>query len=291
MRPMKFVSVVMAVALTPGCRGGGDPADGRAAADAARGHVNEGRDAVERLATGLLAVMDRSAPQVGAALASSDVARVRNTLRGLHEDRGGIARDLSLYPTWFIAAVNPSGRGVAGDRAPDRDYLVGKDLGGAFPCVRETLGDGRSRTCVGELSSAEGQEARPFLATVAVTRGIDGATNGAVLATLTFGHMAKAIRQMLNVRTARDRVQLAVGIWYRGRLWPSGRDNDVAQAWLVPPALARRVPSDAQSRVARGFTFTFDESEGRLQWGAAVGPLARLGAGAGLTVFRATVSR
>ncbi len=289
-------AAVMALGVIAACERGPDPAVGRAAAAKAAEHVSEGREGVDRLAHGFGEVMTKVAREMSGAMAEPrDVARVRNRLwHDMHDDRTEVGRDLTLYPTWFLAAVGADGKGVAGDRAPDQDYLPGKDLAAAFPCVRAAL-QGNGGTCVGEMASGEGQPARVYLVAAQPTRTADGATvNGAVVGAITFGRLAKAVRELLNLRTARDRVQLYVGFWYDGRVIPSGtRDNDVAAAFLVPDTLVPRVPRDLDAQLARGgrTTFTFDENGGRMQWGAAAGRVPTLGDRTALVVFRAPLAQ
>ncbi len=286
---------LVAAGVLAACNKGPDPAVGRAAAAKAAEHVIEGRGGVERLTRGFAEVMTKVSREMGPALADpSNVARVRNRLlHDMHDDRTEVGRDLTLYPTWFLAAVGPDGKGIAGDRAPEQDFLPGKDLGAAFPCVRAAL-QGTGGTCVGELSSGEGQSPRVYLVAAQPTRAAEGgAITGAVVGTITFGRLAKAVRELLNLRVGRERVQLYVGFSYGGRIIPSGtRDNDVTAAYLVPDTLLPRVPRDLDTRLSQGngaTTFTFDENGGQLQWGAAVGRVPTLGPQTSMVVFRARV--
>jgi hypothetical protein len=273
-----------------GCSKGGGDAVARDAATHAQAHVREGLGAIDRLTTGLQAVLTSSAAPVGAALVEPlDVARVRNRLRDLHDDRSASGRQLSLYPTWFVAAVGPDGKGLAGDQEAGRDYLPGLDVGASFPCVGAAL-RGTPGSCTGDLVTTPGAAARGYMVSAVPLRATaDGPVVGALVGAMTYGRVAKAIREALNVTTLRDRVQLAVGFWHGGRVVPSGRDNDVPAALLVPDSLLPRIPSNLGARLARGesFTFTFNENQGAMQWGAAAGPTPTLGPGDGLIVFRA----
>lgn len=288
---MKLTSRSLALAaVLSACSRGPDHAAAVEAARRATSHLDEGRAAVDRLSNGLRAALQKATVQVGATLvAPVDEARVRNTLRDLHDDRTDVGRDLSLYPTRFLAAVGADHHAVAGDRTPDQDYLKGRDLVTSFPCVAQALA-GEAAGCVGEMSLGEGQPTRQYLVQAIPTRGMpDGAPNGALVGAITLGTMAKSIRQALDLQTARDRVQLSVGFWYHDRIVPSGGDNDVVQSFLVPDSLVRRLPSGTAAKLATGrpFTFTFDENEGRMQWGAAVGPVPALGPGVGMVIYRA----
>lgn len=282
---------VALLAMFAACKREPDPAIGQRAAAKASEHVTEGVAAIGRVTNGFTGVIDTAARSVGPTLAQPvDVARVRNTLRDLHDDRSTVGRDLSLYPTWFVAAVGPDGKGIAGDRTPDQDYLPGKDLATAFPCVRAAL-QGTAGSCVGEFSSGEGQRPRVYYVQVSPARAqADGPVAGAVVGAITFGRLAKSVRELLNLRTVRDRVQISVGLLRNGHVAPSGADNDVTQAFLVPDSLVPRVPADARERLTREhgrFTFTFRENDGQMQWGAAVGEVPPLGADTALVVFRA----
>lgn len=291
MKVRRTVAALAAAWAMTACKGTPDPAVGRAAAAKAAEHVAEGRGAVDRLATGLVDVMGKAARDMAPAMAEpGNVARVRNRLRDLHEERSEVGRELTLYPTWFIAAAGMDGKAIAGDREPDRDFLPGKDLAAAFPCVRAAL-SGTAGRCVGELSSGDGQEPRTYLVAVQPTRAPDNTVNGAVVGAITFGRLAKAVRELLNLRVGREQVQLYVGFVRDGRVIPSGRrDNDVAQAFLVPDSLVPRVPGDLLQRLPAGdgaHTFTFNENDGRLQWGAAAARVPTLGESTALVVFRA----
>lgn len=273
-----------------GCSKGGGDAVAREAATRAQANVREGLGAVGRLTSGLQAALASSAQPVGAAIVEPlDVARVRNRVRDLHDDRSASGRQLSLYPTWFIAAVGLDGKGLAGDQEPARDYIPGLDLGERFPCVRAAL-QGTAGSCTGDLVTTEGAAARGYmLSAVPLRATTDGPVVGALVGAMTYGRVAKAIREALNVSTLRERVQLSVGFWHGGRVVPSGVDNDVPAALLVPDSLLPRIPSNLGARLARGesFTFTFSENQGAMQWGAAAAPAPTLSQGDGLIVFRA----
>lgn len=277
-----------------GCTKGGGDAAGREAATHAQGHVREGLAAVGRLTGGLQAVLAGAAPTVAAALAEPlDVARVRNRLLDLHDDRSATGRQLSLYPTWFVAAVGADGKGLAGDQPAGRDYLPGLDLGARFPCVGAAL-RGAAGSCTGDLVTTEGAAPRGYMVSAVPLRAApDGPVVGALVGAMTYGRVAKAIREALNITTLSERVQLAVGFWHGGRVVPSGADNDVPAALLVPDALVPRIPANLGARLARGesFTFTFTENQGAMPWGAAVAPAPMLGPGEGLIVFRAPLRR
>jgi hypothetical protein len=286
---------LVAAGVMAACGRGADPAAGRAAAAKAAEHVNEGREGVERLAHGFTDVMTKVARAMGPAVAEpGNVARGRpRLLHDMHDDRTEVGRDLTLYPTWFLAAVGTDGKGIAGDRAPEQDFIPGKDLAAAFPCVRAAL-QGTGGTCVGEMASGEGQTPRVYLVAAQPTRAAEGGPiNGAVVGTITYGRLAKAVRELLNLRVGRDRVQLYVGFSYDGRVIPSGtRDNDVAAAYLVPDSLLPRVPRDLDAQVTAGHgaaTFTFSENDGQMQWGAAAGRVPSLGDRTSLLVFRTRV--
>lgn len=285
---MKHQTLFATAALALACTRQPDPAIARAAAQKATQHAAEGGASVERLATGLVEVSAKAARTLGAVMvAPIDVARVRNAVRiDLHDDHTDVGRDLTMYPTWFLAAVGTNGQGIAGDRAPESDFIPGKNLSAAFPCVAAAL-QGTGGRCVGELASGEGQPARVYLVAASPTRGADGAINGAFVAAVNFSRLAKAVRETLNLRTANERVQLHVGFLRNGRVLPSGADNDVAQAYLIPDGFLRRIPAgiEARARTAPA-TFTFDENGGAMQWGAAVAPVAALD-GAEIIVFRA----
>ncbi len=293
---MKIRTTLLAAMVSlSACQSRPDPAIGRAAVAKAREHVNEGRDGVERLARGFSEVIDKVARAMGPTMAeATNVARVRNRLRlDMHDERSEIGRDLTLYPTWFLAAAGTDGKGIAGDRAPENDFLPGRDLAGAFPCVRAAL-QGTGGTCVGEMSSGEGQAPRVYLVTAHPTRAAEGApVNGVIVGAITYGRLAKAVRELLNLRTAQDHAQLYVGLWYDGRMIPSGtRDNDVVAAYLVPDSLLPRVPRDLDARVTAGngsATFQFDENNGQMQWGAAAGRVPSLGDRTSLVVFRTSL--
>lgn len=277
-----------------GCSKGGDDAAAREAATRAQAHVREGLEATGRLNTGLLAVLTSAAPNVATSISDPvDVARVRNRLRDQHDDRSATGRQLSLYPTHFVAVVAPDGKGLAGDLDAGRDYLPGLDVGSHFACVRAALA-GTAGSCTGDFVTVEGAPSRGYMVSAVPLRLTnDGPVVGALVGAMTYERVAQAIRQALNVSTLRDRVQLAVGFWHGGRLVPSGHDNLVPAAMLVPDSLLPRVPANTNARLARGesFTFTFSENDGRMQWGAAVAPAPALGPGDGLMVFRAPLMR
>lgn len=274
-----------ALILLGACGRQGDPAVGAAAAERARAHVASGRAATERLTQGLSRTIDGASAPVGAAMA--DPVRLRRALRDLHDDRTDIGRALSLYPTSFIAAVRPDGKAAASDREATPDPVADKDLGAAFPCVRAAL-QGTAGACAGQFSLTQGLERRWFVAVTPARATADGPVVGAVLAAMTFGNVAKAVRGALNIETARDNVQLVVGILHDGRTYPSGSDNDVPSAFLVRDPLLRVIPQGTSDRAAREVvTFTFAQNDGRMQWGAAAGPVPTLGDGASLLVYRA----
>ena len=273
-----------------GCSKGGGDAVGREAATHAEAHVREGLAAVGRLTDGLQAVLVGAAPTVAESIAVPlDVARVRNRLRDLHDDRSATGRQLSLYPTWFVAAVDTDGKGLAGDQDAGRDYIPGLDLRASFACVGAALA-GTAGSCTGDFVTTPGAAARGYMVSAVPLRASpDGPVVGALVGAMTYGRVAKAIREALNVSTLRDHVQLSVGFWHHGRVVPSGVDNDVPAALLVPDSLLPRIPHNLGARLARGkaFTFTFSENQGALQWGAAIAPAPTLSPGDGLMVFRA----
>jgi hypothetical protein len=284
---MKLRAIVTA-ALAVACSRQPDPSIAAAAARKATQHAAEGAASVERLATGLVGVTNQGALMLGPFLnAPVDVARVRNTVRiDMHDDHNNVGRDLTMYPTWFLAAVGPNGVGIAGDREPDRDFIPGKNLAAAFPCVAAAI-RGTAGHCVGELASGEGQPARVYLVAASPTRGMDGAIDGAFMTAVNFSRLAKAVRETLNLSTARESVQLHVGFLRHGRVLPSGADNDVAQAYLIPDGFLRRIPAGIEARARSApATFTFSENGGSMQWGAAVAPVPALD-DATILVFRA----
>jgi hypothetical protein len=290
MTPMNTRWTWAMVVWALGCSKGPNDAAGRNAETRAKAHAREGLEAAGRLTTGLQAVLTSAAPGVVTSISDPiDVARVRNRLRDQHDDRSATGRQLSLYPTHFVAVVGLDGKGIAGDIEASRDYLPGLDLRAPFACVGAALG-GTAGSCTGDFVTMEGAPSRPYMVSAVPLRATaDGPVVGALVGAMTYGRVAQAIRQSLNVTTLRERVQLAVGFWHGGRLVPSGRDNDVPASMLVPDALLPRVPANTNARVARGeaFTFTFSENGGAMQWGAAVAPAPALGAGDGLMVFRA----
>lgn len=277
-----------------GCSRGNSDAVGREAATHAQAHVREGLEAVGRLTNGLRGVLEECAPTVTPTLAEPlDVARVRNRLRDLHDDRSSTGRHLSLYPTRFVAVVGMDGKGIAGDIPAGSDFLPGVDLRAPFPCVGAALG-GTAGSCTGGFVAMERAPRREYLLSAVPLRATaDGPVVGALVGAMTYGKVAKAIREMLNVSTVRDRVQLAVGIWHGNRLLPSGNDDEIPQAMLVPDSLLPRFPANGGSRLARGesFTFTFAENNGAMQWGAAASPSPLLAPGDGLVVFRAPLQQ
>jgi hypothetical protein len=280
-----------AVLLAVGCDRGPNPAIGQQASAKASEHVNEGRDGVDRLAQGFLTVMGKVAVDLRPSMAdTTNVARIRNRLwHDLHDDHTDVGRDLTLYPTFFLSATGTDGKGIAGDRSPEQDFLPGKDLAGTFPCVRAAL-NGTGGTCVGEMSSMQGQPPRVYLiASQPIRAQDDGPVVGAAVGAITFTRLSKAVRELLNLRTVRDHVQIYVGFSHNGRLIPSGTvDNDIAAAFLIPDALVPKVPRDVIERTAGGtHTFTFSQNDGRMQWGGAAGRVPTLGNSTAIVVFRA----
>jgi hypothetical protein len=293
------------------CERAPDPAIAQRAATKAAEHVAEGRGGIERMASGLVTVTERAARTMGAAMADpTNVARVRNRLLDLHDDHSEVGRALTLYPTWFIAAVGTDGKAIAGDRTHDRDFLPGRDLGAMFPCVRAALA-GTAGSCTGVMPAAGAVPERTYLVAAHPTRGPmaqpvaanadAGAAptpspegiNGVVVSAITYGRLAKAVRELLNLRTANERVQLYVGLVRGSQVIPSGRNNnEVAAAYLVPDSLVPRVPRDLDARLGRGnepVTFNFSENNGQLQWGAAAGRVSALDAETALVVFRTSL--
>lgn len=275
----------LALILLGACEQRRDPAIGREAATRARAHVTEGIGAVDRLTAGLSRAISGAAVPVAGAM--GDTARLRRALRDLHDDHTPTGRELSLYPTSFIAAVRPDGKAAASDRSGAPDPVAERDLAAEFPCVRRAL-QGSPGTCAGQFSLAQGTTRRWFVAVVPARATADAPVQGAVVAAMTFGNIARAVRGALDLSTARDGVQLAVGILHEGRTYPSGTDNDVAARYLVRERLVRAVPRALAAQSARSAVqFDFAENEGRMQWGAAAAPVPALGEGAALLVFRA----
>lgn len=267
-----------------------DPAAGQAAARKAQEHADHGREDIDNVLRSLTGAVGHAAPLLSASMATpGNVARVRNTVRDMHNDTTAIGREMAFVPAFFLAAVGADGKGIAGDRDPDRDFVHGLDLGAAFPCVRQAL-SGTAASCVGEIETVAGAPPRTFLISAApVTQGDGGAVGGAMVGAVTLGGLAKSIRIDLEARSTRERVQLSVGILRGRRVFPAGTDSDVVAMYLVPPALVRQVPSDAPQRLARGngrFTFTFSENNGQQQWGAGVASVPMLGDNAAVVVFR-----
>jgi hypothetical protein len=260
------------------------------AARAATGHVDRGRTSVSTLSDGLLATLGRCATPVGQRLgAPVDPARVRNGLRDLHEERSSLGRELSFYPTRFLAALGTDGKAIASDKAPEQDTLPGRDVGAAFPCATAAL-QGRPGTCVAEFSPRDGEPPRVFLLAAQPTRAVEGGpVLGALVGAVSLASLARSLRTDLDVRTVHDGVQLRVGFLVGDRVVPSGTDNTVQEAYLVPDTLVPRIPRDTWTKLqatAGRFTFTFTENDGRFQWGAAVGTVPALGDRVALVVFR-----
>lgn len=277
----------VALTLLVGCERAPDPAIGRAAAERARAHVTSGLGAVDRLTTGLARAMQGTSAPVGAAM--GEVPRLRRALRDLHDDHTPLGRELTLYPLSFVVAVRPDGKAAASDRSGEPDVMADRDLGAAFPCVRAAA-QGTAGTCAGQFGLTEGVTRRWFVAAVPARASADAPAAGAVVAMMTFGNIAKAVRGALDMETTRDGVQLSVGILHEGRTYPAGTDNDVAARYLVREPLVRAIPADIAGRAGReAVSFNFTERGGRLQWGAAASPAASLGEGAALLVFRAPV--
>lgn len=287
----RWVCALLLVGL--GCSKAKSDAVGREAAARAQVHVREGLEAVGRLSNGLRGVLEECAPQLAPTLAEPlDVARVRNRLRDLHDDRSATGRHLSLYPTRFVAVVGLNGRGLAGDIVAGSDFVPGLELGSPFPCVGAALA-GTAGSCTGGFVAMERAPRREYLVSAVPLRVTpDGPVVGAVVGAMTYAKVARAVREMLDVNTLRDRVQLAVGIWHDGRFIPSRSDpgslDDVEEKWLVPLALAQQFPANGAQRLAGGasFPFTFSENRGERQWGAAAGPSPLLAPGDGLVVYR-----
>jgi len=281
------VWAMTAATLSTACKGN-DGAVGRTAATQAAAHVTEGRGMIERLLTGLPPALTEATTVLGPAMAAPvDAARVRNRLLDLNDDRNPAGRALSMYPTFFIVAVGPDGVAVAGNRAASQDWTPGKNVGAAFACVRAAL-EGTVGQCTGEMPTVEGQAVRPYHVSAVPLRAVAGGpVVGALVGAYSFGRLAKAVRQALNVQTATQQVQLHVGIWRGDRVLPSGQDNDVVQAFLVPDQLVRQLPANTAARVQQGFTHSFSENRGQMWWGVAGGPVAALGPGVGLIVYRA----
>lgn len=276
---------VLALSLLGACEKAADPSIGREAAQRAAANVTSGLRGVDRLTSGLGRAMQGASAPVGAAMA--DAARLRRALRDLHDDRTPMGQELSLYPTSFIAAVRPDGKAAASDRDATPDPVAEKDLAEVFPCVRAAL-QGTAGSCAGQFSLVEGAQRRWFVAVVPA-RDAGGEVTGAVLAAMTFGNVAKAVRTALDMETTRDGVQLSVGILHEGRTYPAGADNDVPGHFLVRAPLVRAVPASFAAAAGRGAqTFNFTEGA-RMQWGVASAPAASLGEGAALVVFRAPI--
>lgn len=279
--------VVLAALAAGGCKKSDDGAAAQAATRAAEQYVREGNDATRRLVEGLTGVISRAAPTVAPTL--GDPARAREALRALHDDRTPMGRDLALYPTSFVAAVNADGTVVAADLREQGDALSGKDVRTAFPCVAQAL-SGTAATCSGALTLREGEPTRAYAVTAVPmeSSGDGGTSRGALIGVMNLARMAQAVRQSLDLDHRRDRVQLSVAYWVNHRLVPLPDDPDVAVAWRVPQSLVARLPADTGTRVESGgtATFHFTENEGRMQWGAAAAPTPVLGQGAGLVVYR-----
>ncbi|MBI5514039.1 MAG: hypothetical protein HY909_09750 [Deltaproteobacteria bacterium] len=276
--------------LACSCKRGPDMAVADEAAAAATRHVDRGRESVSTVSTGLLATLGRCAVPVGATLTTPvDPARVRNTLRDLHEERSPLGRELAFYPTRFLTLLGADGKAIASDRPPAEDVLPGRDLAGAFPCAAAAL-QGRAGTCVAEFSHREAEPPRVFFAAAQPARVAEGApVTGALVGVISLASLARSIRTDLDVRTVSERVQLRVGFLVGDRVVPSGSDNTVPEAYLVPDTLVPRVPRDAWSKLQSlhgRFTFTFTENDGRFQWGAAIGTVPALGERVALVVFR-----
>lgn len=273
------------LSLLAACEKSADPSVGRQAAQEASANVQSGTRAVERLTSGLARAVEGTSAPVGAAM--GDSSRLRRALRDLHDDHTPLGRELTLYPTSFIAAVRPDGKGAASDRSAAPDPLIDVDLAEAFPCVRRAL-QGTAGSCGGQFSLVEGSARRWFVAVVPTRPAAGEPVNGAVVAAMTFGNVAKAVRGALEMERSREPVQLAVGLLHEGRTYPSGADNDVPARFLVRPAMVRAIPASFAAAAARApQTFTFTENGGRMQWGVASAPAPALGEGAALMVFRA----
>lgn len=120
------VWVMVGATLATGCKGN-DGAVGREAATRAAAHVVEGRGMIERLVTGLGPALTEAGAVLGPAMAAPvDAARVRNRLLDLNDDRNPAGRALSMYPTYFIAAIGPDGVAVAGNSAVAQDWTRGR---------------------------------------------------------------------------------------------------------------------------------------------------------------------
>ncbi len=282
---------ILVVGLWCGCDHGPDPAIGRNAAVRAAEQVQRGRASMESLVHGLQTAITHAGVVVTPGFVGVvNTARIRDRLRGLHDDQTAIGRELAFYPTWFIAAVGADGKIVAGDRMPE-DNLAGRDLGASFACVSHALA-GTAETCVGSFVSVDGQPPRTYLIAAApIGNGDAGAATAraAIVGAIPFGRLARAIRSDLELRSVRDDVQLAVGFRVNGRVTPSGNDNDVPMMYLVPDSLIQKIPADADARLASrhgAFTFTFSENQGSRLWGAAVGNVPALGPAVSLVVFR-----
>ena len=114
------IALIVFAALAAACTPKVDPAIANTAAQKATENAREGAASVERLATGLVEVTGKGARMLGPFFSAPvDPARVRNIVRvDMHDDHSEVGRDLTMYPTWFLAAVGTDGRGVAGDRDP-----------------------------------------------------------------------------------------------------------------------------------------------------------------------------
>ena len=191
------------------------------------------------------------------------------------------AGSLTLYPTGFVAAVNPQGRAVARDVPEDDDHMRGMDLGALFPAVRTAL-TGTASTGLGELPAAADQPARVYLVSAAPVRDPSVIVEGREIYVGPLSRSGEGA-----VRTAAGpQPVLWVGLRRLGRVMPAAQDRDVPPRWLVPAALVAAIPGNTDSRLTgtAPVTWTFIEN-GQRGWAGAVATLPEL-EGASVLIYR-----
>ena len=233
-------------------------------------------EALDRLTRGFVPVLEGLAPSLSVPMSQHNADNVRFALLGMgtqHTDAGS----LTVYPTGFVVAGGTDGVAVA------RNIAQADDLD-AWDAPRDHVS--------GDSERAGGEPAAPGWGSWRPRRTSPRAATWSrpcrfttrrepwwVLSRQGFRlgrSVARSIRR--SEWNAGQEPVLWVGLRHNGRVFPSGRDRDVPERWLVPASLVTQIPPGADQQVESGrgeYVWQFVENGAR-GWAGGLGRLVQI---------------
>jgi hypothetical protein len=277
-----LVSAALALTAAIGCSEAGASNARRKIREVHAGEVKRMlREDITRHLAGVARAAERLAPGYTAELPDEATRerQIRFALRKLREPPRGV-QQLMASPMTFLAALQPDGKVLARDFAPDP--MKGMQLGTLFPAVHLALTDGRPAFSLGEFPRTATGDPSPSLVFAAPSRARDDGriVGGAVLG-IPLWRLEQRISRQLQLDHASETGVILWSYVYRGDDLIAARGAHPDLDTIAPDAATRR---EGLRRSPGGFTLQ-REQYGR--WYAfGVLPIPVLGEDVGVVIVR-----